>query len=187
MFRVYSYTWSTYTNQLNFAKERQQSQLYTKMKNNLNGRIGKFFIVSLPNQLMWNFMFWTGLHRTIEYSMMIIGHARFEPDWPFGIWKMHWRTSNVETITEVKFYSSINLGWFGCFIVFSTTFNNISVISWQSVLLVGETKENQSLTNFITSCCIEYISPWTGFELTILVAQVVLNPATMRSWPRQSL
>ena len=27
----------------------------------------------------------------------------------------------------------------------------------------------KSLTNFITLCCIEYTSPWTGFELTTLV------------------
>ena len=26
----------------------------------------------------------------------------------------------------------------------------------------------KSLTNSITSCCIEYTSPWTGFELTML-------------------
>ena len=30
--------------------------------------------------------------------------------------------------------------WFGWFMVFKTTFNNISVISWRSVLLVGETR-----------------------------------------------
>jgi len=30
------------------------------------------------------------------------------------------------------------LAWYG-FIVFNTTFNNISVISWQSVLLAEET------------------------------------------------
>jgi len=43
--------------------------------------------------------------------------------------------------------------------VFSTTFNNISVISWRSVLLVGESRVRgqnyrpscrKSLTNFIT-------------------------------------
>ena len=84
-----------------------------------------FESVSLPNQLIWNFMFWTDVHRTIEYFMMMTGHTKFEPDWHFGIWKMHWRDSNVEIITEVKLYSSFNLGWFGCFIVFSTTFNNI--------------------------------------------------------------
>ena len=30
----------------------------------------------------------------------------------------------------------------GGFMVFSATFNNISVISWRSVLLVDETREN---------------------------------------------
>ena len=29
----------------------------------------------------------------------------------------------------------------------------------------------KSLTNFITWCCIEYTSPWAGFELTTLVSQ----------------
>jgi hypothetical protein len=29
--------------------------------------------------------------------------------------------------------------WFGCLMVFNVTFNNISVISWRSVLLVEET------------------------------------------------
>jgi len=28
---------------------------------------------------------------------------------------------------------------------------------------------HKSLTNFITQCCIEYTSPWVGFELTTLV------------------
>jgi hypothetical protein len=27
----------------------------------------------------------------------------------------------------------------------------------------------KSMTNFITKCCIEYTSPWTGFKLTTLV------------------
>ena len=27
----------------------------------------------------------------------------------------------------------------------------------------------KSMTNFITQCCIEYASPWTGFQLTTLV------------------
>ena len=30
--------------------------------------------------------------------------------------------------------------WFGWFMVFNDTFNNISVISWRSVLLVEETR-----------------------------------------------
>ena len=47
------------------------------------------------------------------------------------------------------------------------------------------------LTNFITLCCIEYTSPWTRFELTILVVidtdvHVVVNPTTIPSRPRRS-
>jgi hypothetical protein len=40
--------------------------------------------------------------------------------------------------------------------VFNATFNNISGISWQSVLLVEETGvpgENHQLPNFITTVC----------------------------------
>ena len=43
---------------------------------------------------------------------------------------------------------------------FNVTFNNISVISWRSVLLVeetgvlGENHRPDELTNFITQCCI---------------------------------
>jgi hypothetical protein len=39
--------------------------------------------------------------------------------------------------------------------VFDATFNNTSVISWRSVLLV---EENDKLSNFITYCCIVYTS-----------------------------
>ena len=55
-------------------------------------------------------------------------------------------------------------------------FNNISVISWRSVLLVEETgvpAENQCIDSsygkLYHKCWIEYISPLTGFEHTILV------------------
>ena len=48
--------------------------------------------------------------------------------------------------------------------MFNVTFNNISGISWRSILLVEETEEpgekpltcRKSLTNCITYCCIEY-------------------------------
>ena len=36
-------------------------------------------------------------------------------------------------------FPSIYLVWLFCFMVFNATFNNISVISWRSVLLVEET------------------------------------------------
>jgi hypothetical protein len=59
--------------------------------------------------------------------------------------------------------------------VFYTTSISISVISWRSALLVEDTgaaEENltlKSLTNFVTSFCIKYTSPWVGFELTTLM------------------
>ena len=33
--------------------------------------------------------------------MMIAGHTKFAPDWHFGIWKVKWRDSDVETLAEV--------------------------------------------------------------------------------------
>ena len=64
--------------------------------------------------------------------------------------------------------------------VFNTTFNNISVLSWQSVLLVKETevprKHHWSVaSNWQTlshKYCTEYTSPWTRFGLTTLVVIV---------------
>jgi hypothetical protein len=49
--------------------------------------------------------------------------------------------------------------------VFNATFNNISVISWRSVLVVENTTDLSQVTDKL---CIEYTSPWTGFELTNL-------------------
>ena len=59
------------------------------------------------------------------------------------------------------------IGWF---MVFYATFNNISVLSWRSVLLeyLEKTTDLLQVTG-ITLCCIEYTSAWTGFELTTLV------------------
>ena len=58
------------------------------------------------------------------------------------------------------------------FMEFNANFNNISAISWRSVLFwLGEKPPTcrKSLTNFITWCCIDYTSTWNGFEITILV------------------
>ena len=66
------------------------------------------------------------------------------------------------------------LGWF---MVLNATFNNISAISWWSVLLVEETgvpgENHQPIASQchinVTYCCIEYTSLWKGFEFTTLV------------------
>ena len=54
------------------------------------------------------------------------------------------RMSDCYLMPTQQFFSYIMVG--GCVIVLNATFNNISVISWQSVLLVEETgvpRENQ--------------------------------------------
>ena len=33
--------------------------------------------------------------------MMIAGHTKFEPDCHFGVWKLHWRNSTAETLSQV--------------------------------------------------------------------------------------
>jgi hypothetical protein len=56
--------------------------------------------------------------------------------------------------------------------MFTATFNNISAISWRSVLLAEETKvpgENQRPDASNCQTCIEYTSQYTGFKLTTLV------------------
>jgi hypothetical protein len=47
-------------------------------------------------------------------------------------------------ISEATFFNFKCLVWFD-FIVFYTTFNNISVISWRSVLLLEETEKTPDL------------------------------------------
>lgn len=32
---------------------------------------------------------------------MIAGHKKFESNWHFGVLKLKWRNSNVETLTEI--------------------------------------------------------------------------------------
>jgi len=59
--------------------------------------------------------------------------------------------------------------------VFNATFNNISVISWRSVLLMEETeypkKKNTDLPQVTDKLyrIMLYTSPWLRFELTTLV------------------
>ena len=63
-------------------------------------------------------------------------------------------------------------------LVLNASFNNISVVSRWSVLVVvenGVPGENYRPVvshwyTFFTYCGIEYTSPWTGFELTTLVS-----------------
>ena len=57
--------------------------------------------------------------------------------------------------------------------VFNASFNNISVISWRSVLLVEETGETHSPAQVTDKLCHKMLYwvhiAWTGFELTTFV------------------
>jgi len=67
---------------------------------------------------------------------------------------------------------SYNLRWFDglvWFMVFNTTFNNISVISWWSVLLVEETTDLQQVTDKLYHIMYRVQLSWAGFELTTLM------------------
>jgi hypothetical protein len=68
-------------------------------------------------------------------------------------------------------YTSLFLYLFVCLMVFNTTFNNISVISWQSVLLVEDPDETTDLSRVTDKLyhIMLYTSPWLKFELTTSV------------------
>jgi hypothetical protein len=80
----------------------------------------------------------------------------------FIIWQLHVSFLSLVLpwylFCSVIFFPSIYLVWLFGFMVFNATFNNISVISWRSVLLVEETGDtrgkpqtcHKSLTNFST-------------------------------------
>ena len=83
--------------------------------------------------------------------------------------------------------------FFFWFMVFNATFNNISVISWRSVLLVEETGvpgENhrpvashwQTLLHNVVSSTPRLSEIWTH----IFRHWLVVTPTTIRSWPRRT-
>ena len=75
------------------------------------------------------------------------------------------------------------------FMVCKATFDSMSVIQWQFCCWLSTRRRpptcRKPLTNFITYCCIEYTSVWTGLELTTLVIYWLHSPTTKRSKPRQ--
>ena len=78
----------------------------------------------------------------------------------------------------VKYSCMISCILWARVMVFNATFNNISVILWQPVLLVEQTTDLPQVTDKLSS------TPRpTGFELTMLVVigTDCINPTTIRS------
>jgi hypothetical protein len=84
-----------------------------------------------------------------------------------------------------------------CLIVFNATFNNISATSWQSVLLVEETvlpwENHRPVTSHWQTLSHNVVSSTPHHEWGsnsqlwwwyVLIAQVVVNPNTIRSQPQ---
>ena len=42
-----------------------------------------------------------GLHRSIKLSFMLVGHAKFSPDWCFGLMKRRFRISKVDCLDDL--------------------------------------------------------------------------------------
>jgi len=78
--------------------------------------------------------------------------------------------------------------------VFNATFNNISLISWRTVLFVEDTEvpgENHRHTasHWQTFHIMLYWVnlAWAGFKLTkLVIVYVVINPIDIRSWLRRT-
>jgi hypothetical protein len=84
------------------------------------------------------------------------------------------RSSTLITVSQLNTLVCISQVWFGWFMVFNATFNNISVISWRSVLLLEETEvpgEHHDLPQVTDKLyhIMLYTTPWSRFELTTSV------------------
>ena len=148
-------------NEINFQPLHAQSPNFSQMfimesqwivisfQSNLKSKMGTMFYEwQIHFYMMQTFcgcvMLWA--------SLSICRHNGFHANKCVLVDQSFWNCSTQTPLIVIKVgsCSPIHLVWF---MVFNAIFNNISVISWRSILLVEVTRENhwpKSLKNFIT-------------------------------------
>ena len=101
------------------------------------------------------------LYYEIKYKLII----NTNPD---KNWKYETNIYNCLYLTATYKTTGIMLV---CCMVFNAPFNNISIISWRSVLLVKETTDLSQVTDKLYHIML-YTSPWSRFEL---ISSVVIG------------
>ena len=104
---------------------------------------------------------------TCDRSLVFCGSSGF-------LYQYSWPTRYNWNIVEsgVELFALRLLCLFVCLMVFKATFNNISAISWLSVLFVEETGgpgENHRVVTDKLYHIMVYTSPWSIFELSSVV------------------
>ena len=102
----------------------------------------------------------------IALSQVIVSYPVVE--FKFSLWQ---KNGVKNSCYELPVYYTNNwlIDWLidrliGCL---TSTFSSISAISWRHTN--DDLTKYFKLKNFITYCCIEYTSPWAGFDLTTSV------------------
>ena len=142
---------------------------------------------------MVNFLIWENLSKRIVYKL---GYTALE-DNPSA--NKYYNVIITQSIKQLWMWdyllikqSSINM-----VMVFNTTFNNISVISCMAISFIGGGNQRKPPTcrkslQTLSHNVYQVHLAWAGFKLTSLVvialiAQIVINPTTIRSRPWRPL
>ena len=90
----------------------------------------------------------------------IVNSSVYQP-W-YNVLKKIYKKLSVMYTAAAHGYCLFLCEWW--FMVFNATFNNISVISWRSVLLAENTTDLPQVTDKLYHIML-YTAPWLGFEL----------------------